>query len=78
MTLPPFALHPEVILLVAALAGGYAWALARLGPSHAPAGERPATRGQVTAYGLGVLTIAVAALWPIHDLSERYLFSVHM
>ncbi|HEX9312115.1 MAG TPA: cytochrome c oxidase assembly protein [Actinomycetota bacterium] len=78
MTLPPFALHPEVILLVAALAWGYAWALARLGPDHAPAGERPATRGQVTAYGLGVLTIAVAALWPIHDLSERYLFSVHM
>jgi len=78
MRLPPFTLHPEVILLVAALAWGYAWALARLGPDHAPAGERPATRGQVTAYGLGVLTIAVAALWPIHDLSERYLFSVHM
>jgi len=78
MRLPPFTLHPEVLLLVAALAGGYAWALARLGPSHSPAGERPATRGQVIAYGLGVLTIAVAALWPIHDLSERYLFSVHM
>jgi putative membrane protein len=37
-----------------------------------------ATRNQVLAYALGVLAVAAAAMWPVHDLSERYLFSVHM
>src|SRR5687768_4761035 len=30
------------------------------------------------SYSLGVLAVAAAAMWPIHDLSEDYLFSVHM
>jgi putative membrane protein len=70
--------HPDVWLLVALLGGGYALALRRLGSRHTAPGERAATRGQVAAYSLGLFTLWAAADWPIHDLSERYLYSVHM
>ena len=70
--------HPDVWLLVAALSGGYAYALRRLGPGHVPAGERPASRRQVITYALGVLTLWVGADWPVHDLAESYLYSIHM
>jgi putative membrane protein len=36
---------------------------------------RPA---QVTAFALGLLTLFVAADWPMHDLAERSLYSIHM
>jgi putative membrane protein len=35
-------------------------------------------RSQVTCFSLGVLVLYVAAGSPIHDLSEKYLLSVHM
>jgi putative membrane protein len=70
--------HPTTWLLVAALAGGYLWAVARLGPRHVGPGERSATRVQVSAFLLGVATIWVAADWPIHGLAEGSMYSVHM
>jgi putative membrane protein len=76
--LSPFHVHPDVLALVAALEGGYLLALRRLGPRWVPAGEAVVTRKRVVLYSLGVLTILVAASWPIHDLAEQYLFSVHM
>jgi len=68
--------HPDVWLLVAVLAGGYAYALRRA--RHVPAGQHPASRSQVAAYSIGLLTIWVGADWPVHELAERYLYSVHM
>jgi putative membrane protein len=80
MRLPAWHAHPDVWLLILALEGGYLWAISRLRPE--PTGgehaEAPVTRRQVTWYTLGVLTLWVASDWPIHDLAERYLFSVHM
>ena len=78
MPLPPFDLHPDVLLLMLVLEGSYLWALRWLGPRHAPEGEPPASRRQMLWYTLGVATLLIASEWPIHDLSERYLFSVHM
>jgi putative membrane protein len=78
MSLPPFHAHPEVLALVAVIEGAYLWALARLGPDSVPAGEPAATRRQVASFTLGVAAILVASEWPIHDLAEHYLFSVHM
>jgi putative membrane protein len=76
--LPPVHVHLDVLALMAALEGGYLLAIRRLGPRLTGAGEPVATRGQVVSYSLGVLTLLVAAEWPIHDLAEGYLFSVHM
>jgi putative membrane protein len=38
----------------------------------------PATRGQVTAFGLAQLTLIVALISPMDLISDTYLFSVHM
>jgi putative membrane protein len=78
MVLPPWHLHPEVWALAAVLEGSYLWAVRRVGPAQLPAGIAPASRKQVTFYTMGVAAIWVAATWPMHELSEHYLFSVHM
>ena len=77
---PAISWHPhlEVWLLFAALLGGYAWALRRIGPRHVSPGEPPASRGQVTAFVLGIAAMWIAADWPVHELAEERLFSVHM
>jgi len=78
MALPPFDPHWDTVALTVTLEGAYVWAVARLGPRVLPDGEQAATRRQISAYTAGVLTLLVAAGWPIHDLAEHYLFSVHM
>ena len=75
---PAWQPHPEVWLLVAAFAIGYALAVTRLGPRLAPAGTPVVTRFQIASYSAGVLALWVASDWPIHDVAEKYLFSVHM
>ena len=75
---PAWQAHPEVWLLVGFFAVGYALALRRLGPRLAPAGTPVATRFQITSYSAGVFALWIASDWPIHDIAERYLFSVHM
>ncbi len=70
--------HPEVWALVIGLGGGYLWALRRVGPRHVSPGERPASAGQIVAFSLGVAALWVAADWPMHEVSEERLFSVHM
>jgi putative membrane protein len=70
--------HPDVWLLIAALFGGYFWALRRFGPRHTAPGQPVATSLQKICWVTGVVTLWVAADWPVHDLSERYLYAVHM
>jgi putative membrane protein len=70
--------HPDVWALVVVLVAAYWLALTRIGPSQVAPGEPVATRRQVTMYLLGVLALWVHADWPIHDIGEHYLFSVHM
>ena len=70
--------HPDVWALVAALALAYYLALTRIGPRLVPAGQPVATRRHLAAFSVGVLTLWIFSDWPIHDLSEGYLYSVHM
>ncbi|MBA2577853.1 MAG: cytochrome c oxidase assembly protein [Euzebyaceae bacterium] len=72
-----FQAHPDVWLLMVALLGGYFYALAALGPRLAP-GRRPATSRQKLYFTLGVAALWLGAEWPVHDLAENYLYSVHM
>jgi putative membrane protein len=69
--------HPEAWLLVVALGGGYLYLLASWGPRYAP-GRPPATRNQRLCFLAGVAVLWVGADWPIHQVAERYLYSVHM
>ena len=77
---PTIGWHPhyDVWAVVLLLAAGYVAALRRWGPQHTSPGERPATRGQVASFLLGVATLWVAADWPVHELAEERLLSVHM
>ena len=70
--------HPDVWTLCFVLAGGYWAALRWWGPRHVTPGEPAATRGQVVAFSAGVLTLLVASDWPVHELAEERLLSVHM
>jgi putative membrane protein len=71
--------HPEVLLLVAVLLGGYVWAAVRAwGPEHTTPGEPAVTLAQRWYFVSGVFVIWLGASSPIHELSENYLFSVHM
>ena len=75
---PSWHPHVEVWLLVAALAASYAVAVVRVGPRYAAAGRAPVTRLQVVCFALGVVAVWVAADWPIHDIAERFNYSMHM
>jgi len=64
-----WSLHPSVLIGVGLLGALYAYALAR-GPRTEP--WRP------FCFLLGLLVMLVSLNGPIHDLSDSYLFSVHM
>ena len=70
--------HWDVIAILLLIEGGY---LLAVGPwrhrfVHADL-VRP-ERKQVWLFSLGVFSIFLAEGTPIHDLSEQYLFSIHM
>ena len=48
------------------------------GPGGGPAGCRPRRDGEVACFCGSLLLLLVALNGPIHDLSDYYLFSVHM
>ncbi|MBI1848393.1 MAG: cytochrome c oxidase assembly protein [Candidatus Rokubacteria bacterium] len=64
------SVHPE-LFVIAGVAGG-AWVAAR---RRARAGVG---RGRAVAFFAGLAVLLAALNGPLHDLSERYLFSAHM
>lgn len=75
---PAYEPHPDVWLLVGMLAAGYWIAVARVGPRLVTPGSAVVTPLQVTCFSSGLVALLVASDWPVHDLGENYLFSVHM
>jgi putative membrane protein len=70
--------HPDVFVVVAVVVIAYIESIRRLGPRSVPAGSPAVTRRQRWQFGFGVALILVPASWPLHDIAEDYLFSVHM
>lgn len=68
--------HPDAWLLIVVLGGGYLYALSAWGPTAVP-GRKPASRGQRLSFLGAMVSIEVAADWPVHQLADS-LFSVHM
>lgn len=60
------------------LIAGYIVSVVRFGPRLAGPGELPATQKEKAFFFAGVFTLWLAADWPIHDIAEDYLFSIHM
>lgn len=75
--LPPWHPHYDVWLIVFALAYGYWYADRRIRPLLAP-DAAPATTGQKWQWYGGLFALWLVSGWPIHDVGEQSLFSVHM
>lgn len=73
-----YQLHLEVWLLTAFLIGSYIYVIRVLGPRAVPAGEPIVTRRQLTCFIAGILIMFLSTDWPVHDIAEEYLYSVHM
>lgn len=70
--------HPDVWALVVVLLAGYWLAVTRLGPSRVAPGQPVASRRQVACFVGGVAALWLHADYPVHDIGENHLFSVHM
>lgn len=67
--MPAWHLHPDVWAVFIALTVGWTWAVRKWG--------RPSFR-QSVSWWTGLALMFVFSQWPIHDLAEDRLFSVHM
>jgi putative membrane protein len=72
-----FQPHPEVWLLVVAVLFSYIYAVRVLGPAVVKNGPAITTK-QRNAFIAGVLLLWLASDWPVHDIAEEYLYSIHM
>ena len=72
-----FQPHPEVWLLVVSVLFSYIYAVRVLGPAVVKNGPAITTK-QRNAFIAGVLLLWLASDWPVHDIAEEYLYSVHM
>lgn len=74
MRLPPWHTHFDVWLLLGGIWVGY-FLLVRRQRSRTSGG---ASARQKTFFCFGMLALWAGADWPIHDLAEGYLYSIHM
>jgi putative membrane protein len=68
--------HPDAILMALLLLGLYAVGARWAGAKTAP--RQQVTTAQAVLYTSGVATLYLGAGSPIHDISEKYLLSMHM
>ena len=75
-----FQAHAEVWLLVAFLIGARVYAIRVIGPhaEHLRRGEPIVTRRQNWLFAAAIAVLWISSDWPIHDIAEEYLYSVHM
>lgn len=73
-----FQAHLEVWLLVAFLVGAYLYVVKVIGPRAVAPGQPVVTGRQKAAFVSGILMLWLASDWPVHDIAEEYLYSVHM
>lgn len=73
-----FDSHPDVMVVGAILILGYWLALRRLAPKLVPPPRPAVTPRQLWCFGLAMVAYFAFNLWPVHDLAEGYLLSVHM
>lgn len=72
-----FQAHLEVWLLIVFLIGAYVYAIRVVGPRVVTHGEI-VTKGQRTAFIVMIVLLWLSTDWPMHDIAEEYLYSMHM
>ncbi|MEY4174730.1 MAG: hypothetical protein RI900_1895 [Actinomycetota bacterium] len=73
-----FEANPEVYVLVAFLVGAYVYMVRNIGPGAVRPGQPVVTRRQVVCFTAAMVVLFVASTWPVHQIGEGYLYSVHM
>ena len=74
--MPAWHVHPSVWLLLGGLWAAYLVATRRHEPSTSK--EAAERRRRVVLFSSGMAVLWVGADWPVHDLAEGYLYSIHM
>ncbi|NBN90375.1 MAG: cytochrome c oxidase assembly protein [Actinobacteria bacterium] len=72
-----FQAHPELWLLVTFLVGAYVYSVRVIGPQAVVSGP-VVTRKNVVSFVAAMTILWLASDWPLHDLAEEYLYSMHM
>jgi putative membrane protein len=70
--------HPDVWAIFTTSLILYWYAITRIGPRVVPPGQTIVTRRQVAWFCSGVAALWLVSDWPIHEIGEQYLYSVHM
>ncbi len=74
-----FRPHPEVWILVGGLSYLYWYAITKIGPQAALAGaDLGTTRRHRRWFVSSMIVLWFATDWPLHDIGEQYLYSMHM
>ena len=76
MPLPLWHVHADVWLILGGVEASYLIAVRRHA-GEAPVRD-PERRRRTRLFSVGMLALWLGADWPIHDLAERYLYSMHM
>lgn len=76
MVLPAWHAHADVWLILGSVEVVYLISVRRHG-RETPL-EEPNRKRQARFFSVGMLVLWIGADWPIHDLAERYLYSMHM
>jgi putative membrane protein len=72
-----YQMHPEIWLLVLGLIFAFVYAVRVVGPKVAPEGQ-VISRKQIWTFVLMITLLWFASDWPVHDIAEEYLYSMHM
>jgi putative membrane protein len=73
-----FQWHPEVWILVATLTASYVYMVRVIGPKAVGEGNPAVSRTNVYSFAGAMAMLWIASDWPLHDISEEYLYSAHM
>ncbi len=73
-----YQFHPEVWLMVALVVGLGFYVVRVVAPVAAGAGVAAVTPRQRLCFVAATVLLWVSADWPMHDIAEEYLYSVHM
>lgn len=70
-------MHPEIWVLVIGLITAFVYAIRVVGPKVVPNGE-VISRKQIGIFSLMIFLLWISTDWPLHDIAEEYLYSMHM
>ena len=69
--------HLEIWVLIIGLIIAFVYAIRVLGPKVVPNGD-VISRKQIRIFSLMIFLLLISTDWPLHDIAEEYLYSMHM